>query len=108
MALTQTQLSRMKELVGAGLTRPLAWRREQLQRLSALVEEHESEVLDALAADLGKPPTEAFLSWWLCDRSSSSLAGSWSGGCARAAWLSLSHCAPARPRLCRSHSGAFW
>ena len=60
MALTQTQLSRMKELVGAGLTRPLAWRREQLQRLSALVEEHESEVLEALAADLGKPPTEAF------------------------------------------------
>ena len=60
MALTQTQLSRMQELVGAGLTRPLAWRREQLQRLSALVEEHESEVLDALAADLGKPPTEAF------------------------------------------------
>ena len=50
----------MQELVGAGLTRPLAWRREQLQRLSALVEEHESEVLEALAADLGKPPTEAF------------------------------------------------
>ena len=60
MALTQTQLSRMKELVGAGLTRALAWRRAQLQRLSALVEEHESEVLEALAADLGKPPTEAF------------------------------------------------
>ena len=48
MALTQTQLSRMKELVGTGLTRPLAWRREQLQRLSALVEEHESEVLEDL------------------------------------------------------------
>ena len=50
----------MKEVVGEGSTRPMAWRREQLNRLSALVQQHETEVLEALAADLGKPPTEAF------------------------------------------------
>ena len=50
----------MKEVVGEGSTRPMAWRREQLNRLSELVQQHETEVLEALAADLGKPPTEAF------------------------------------------------
>ena len=50
----------MKEVVGEGSTRPMAWRREQLNRLSELVQQHETEVLEALAAALGKPPTEAF------------------------------------------------
>ncbi len=50
----------MQDNVGQGLTRAAAWRREQLLRLSELVEQHEQEVLEALAADLGKPPTEAF------------------------------------------------
>ena len=50
----------MKDTVGRGLTRPVSWRNEQLGRLSTLLEEHETDVLDALAADLGKPPTEAF------------------------------------------------
>jgi len=50
----------MKDSVGRGLTRPLAWRQDQLGRLITLLETHENEVLDALASDLGKPPTEAF------------------------------------------------
>ncbi len=50
----------MQDNVGQGLTRAAAWRRDQLLRLSELVEQHEQEVLEALAADLGKPPTEAF------------------------------------------------
>ena len=50
----------MREMVGRGLTRPLGWRLDQLQRLRSLIETHEKDVLDALAKDLGKPPTEAF------------------------------------------------
>ncbi len=50
----------MKDIVGRGVTRPLSWRQEQLERLLGLLETHENDVLDALATDLGKPPTEAF------------------------------------------------
>ena len=50
----------MQESVGSGLTRPLAWRKEQLGRLMTLVEQHEQDVLKALQNDLGKPATEAF------------------------------------------------
>lgn len=49
----------MREPVQLGHTRPLAWRLEQLQRLDALLQRHEEAVLEALAADLGKPALEA-------------------------------------------------
>lgn len=49
----------MRAPVDEGRTRPLAWRLEQLDRLSRLLAEHEQEVTDALGADLGKPPLEA-------------------------------------------------
>ena len=42
-------------------TRPLAWRKEQLQRMIAMLEENETDFLDALALDLGKPKTEGFI-----------------------------------------------
>ena len=45
--------------VRRGETRPLAWRREQLRRLEALVEETGPALHTALAADLGRPPVEA-------------------------------------------------
>ncbi len=45
----------------AGLTRPIEWRRTQLQRMIAMLTEHEQEFLDALRHDLGKPTTEAFI-----------------------------------------------
>ena len=49
----------MREPVNRGETRPLAWRLEQLERLHTLLQRHEQAVLEALAADLGKPPLEA-------------------------------------------------
>ena len=49
----------MREPVERGQTRPLAWRLQQLECLEALLRQHEPAVLEALAADLGKPPLEA-------------------------------------------------
>ena len=60
MPLSIDELQPMQDSVGRGLTRAATWRQEQLQRLSELLDQHEQEVLEALAADLGKPPTEAF------------------------------------------------
>lgn len=44
-----------------GLTRPLAWRKHQLEQLVKMLEENESAFLDALATDLGKPRVEGFI-----------------------------------------------
>ena len=49
----------MREPIDRGVSRPLAWRLEQLERLAGLLSSHEAEVLEALAADLGKAPLEA-------------------------------------------------
>jgi aldehyde dehydrogenase (NAD+) len=57
--LLATPIAAMRAPVSAGLSRRLAWRLEQLDRLAALLSQHEAEVLEALAADLGKPPLEA-------------------------------------------------
>ncbi len=46
----------------AGVTRPLAWRTAQLQGIERLVTEHESELLQAMADDFGKPRFEAWMS----------------------------------------------
>ncbi|MBM5799946.1 MAG: aldehyde dehydrogenase family protein [Cyanobacteria bacterium K_DeepCast_35m_m2_023] len=51
----------MRQLVQQGTTRPLQWRRQQLDRLAALLTTHRQAVLDALASDLGKPPVEAMI-----------------------------------------------
>ena len=61
LSFSNHQLQRMQESVGRGVTRPLSWRLGQLKRLQTLLDSHEDEeVLAALKADLGKPPTEAF------------------------------------------------
>lgn len=44
----------------AGTTRPQAWRRTTLERLRDLVQEREEQLLDALAADFGKPRFESW------------------------------------------------
>ncbi len=49
----------MREPIDRGISRPLTWRLEQLDRLAGLLSTHEAEVLEALATDLGKAPLEA-------------------------------------------------
>ena len=44
----------------SGTTRPRSWRVTTLQRLRALMVQHEQALLDALAADFGKPRFEAW------------------------------------------------
>ena len=51
-------LEALRAPVVEGTTRPEAWRRLQLDRLHALVCDHEQEVLEALHEDLAKPPLE--------------------------------------------------
>jgi aldehyde dehydrogenase (NAD+) len=45
----------------SGVTRPLAWRRRQLEQMARMLEENEAEFLAALKVDLGKPVAEAFI-----------------------------------------------
>ncbi|MQY06435.1 aldehyde dehydrogenase family protein [Actinomadura macrotermitis] len=55
-------VGRLRETFGTGRTRPLAWRRRQLHALRALLDEHAPDLTEALRADLGKSPVEAFTS----------------------------------------------
>ncbi len=50
----------MKDVFAADRTRSLDWRREQLAALERMMAEREQEFMDALAADLGKHPQEAW------------------------------------------------
>ena len=45
----------------SGLTRPLAWRLEQLKRLEAMLRDNQAALSAALTADLRKPEIEGFL-----------------------------------------------
>jgi aldehyde dehydrogenase (NAD+) len=51
---------RLRLTFGSGRTKPLAWRRGQLQALRALLTEETEDLLKALEADLGKSTTEAY------------------------------------------------
>jgi aldehyde dehydrogenase (NAD+) len=53
-------VKRLRATFESGRTRPLEWRRAQLQALRAMLVEREGALLGALAADLGKPATEAY------------------------------------------------
>jgi aldehyde dehydrogenase (NAD+) len=53
-------VARLRASFDSGRTRPLEWRREQLKAMRTLLVEREQELLDALAADLGKPRAEAW------------------------------------------------
>ena len=55
-------VERLEKSFETGRTRPESWRREQLDGLLALIDEHESDFHEALAEDLGKPSWEAFAS----------------------------------------------
>jgi len=53
-------VERLRASFDAGRTRPLAWRREQLERLLALLDDHGEALVEALQADLRKPELEAW------------------------------------------------
>ena len=53
---------RARDFFATGVTRPLAFRREQLQKLSATLQQHEPVILAALQADLGKSPYQSLSS----------------------------------------------
>jgi len=44
-----------------GLTRPLSWRKRQLEQMLKMLDDNEEAFLSALAADLGKPRVEGFI-----------------------------------------------
>jgi aldehyde dehydrogenase (NAD+) len=44
----------------SGRTRSIEWRREQLQAMHHMLVEHEADFVEALHADLGRPPLEAY------------------------------------------------
>ena len=54
-------LARVRGGFESGLTRPLAWRRRQLEGLVRMLREREPELAGALAADLGKNPLEGYV-----------------------------------------------
>ncbi len=59
-SLLAVPVATMRALVEEGDTRPLAWRRAQLEHLEALLSDAEAVLPQALADDMGKPPVEAW------------------------------------------------
>jgi aldehyde dehydrogenase (NAD+) len=51
----------LRATFSTGLTRPLEWRREQLSALVRLLRDEAGALTDAMAADLGKPELEGWL-----------------------------------------------
>ncbi|WP_062202855.1 aldehyde dehydrogenase family protein [Demequina salsinemoris] len=45
----------------SGITRPLSWRRAQLQAVARMLRENTAEIEAAVHSDLGKPPVEAYM-----------------------------------------------
>ncbi len=54
-------IGRLRGTYASGVTRPLSWRRSQLAGLRRLVTAGEVRLVEALAADLGKPAHEGWL-----------------------------------------------
>ncbi len=59
LATIPATVERLRASFETGTTRPLAWRRDQLDRLAKLMDDHAADFLAALATDLGKPEVEA-------------------------------------------------
>lgn len=56
-------VARLRATFRSGRTRPVEWRLQQLEALERMVREREPELVEALAADLGRPAVDA----WLAD-----------------------------------------
>ena len=54
--------ARLRKAFDAGMSRPLPWRRRQLEAMKRLLDEREPDLLAAVAEDLGKSRTEGWLS----------------------------------------------
>jgi len=54
-------VARIRATFDTGRTRPLAWRRRQLEGLIRILADHQADLLAALDADLGKPSTEGWM-----------------------------------------------
>ena len=52
-------VARLRSTFDSGKTRPLAWRRAQLEGLIRFAQENDQALIDALRADMGKPELEA-------------------------------------------------
>ena len=55
------RIDRLRNTFLSGRTRPLQWRRQQLQALRRMLVEREGEFTTALHEDLGKPALESFV-----------------------------------------------
>lgn len=53
-------VAKLRDTFDSGHTRPLAWRKQQLKQMKALLREGEDELARALQEDLGKAPIEAW------------------------------------------------
>ena len=51
----------VRHTFGSRVTRPLSWRKKQLERMIAMLEENEAAFSEALATDLGKPDIEGYI-----------------------------------------------
>lgn len=54
-------VAHLRSTYNSRITRPLEWRRQQLQAMINMLEENEADFLEALKIDLGKPVAEAFI-----------------------------------------------
>jgi aldehyde dehydrogenase (NAD+) len=54
-------VQRARDAFDSGRTRPLSWRRAQLDGIRKLLEDNSEQLLAALAADLGKPAAEGWV-----------------------------------------------
>lgn len=54
-------VARLRQAFDAGVTRPLAWRLQQLRQFAVMLEDNEDAFHQALGSDLGKPEFEAFV-----------------------------------------------
>ena len=54
-------VDRLRATFDSGVTRPLDWRRGQLDAMKRMIEENEGVITETLAADLRKPPQEVVL-----------------------------------------------
>jgi aldehyde dehydrogenase (NAD+) len=56
-----TVIADLRATFDSGLTRPVAWRRSQLDAMERMLRENEPAIAKALKQDLGKPPQEVLL-----------------------------------------------